>query len=69
MNTVALLDGRQVDSASEEWRHECEARYIAALPSLAQRREWIQALEHRRGKAEADRLRTTMKALWKAKKQ
>lgn len=67
-NTVILLDGRQVDSASEDWRHECEARAIAAPPSLAQRREWMEALEHRRGKAEADRLRTTMTALWKARK-
>lgn len=67
-NTVTLIDGRQVDSESEDWRHECEARAIAALPSLAQRREWMQALEHRRGKAEADRIRTTMTALWKAKK-
>lgn len=25
---VALIDGRQVDSASEEFRHECEARAI-----------------------------------------
>jgi 5-enolpyruvylshikimate-3-phosphate synthase len=69
MNTVALLDGRQVDSASEAWRHECEARYIAALPSLAERRIYLTEVERRRGKAEADRLRATMKALWKAKKQ
>lgn len=69
MRLVKLADGREVDSSSEDYRHECEARAIAALPTLAQRREWMQALEHRRGKAEADRLRTTMTALWKAKKQ
>ncbi|RQO57982.1 hypothetical protein DBR47_14415 [Paucibacter sp. KBW04] len=69
MQTVTLIDGTQVPSDSEAWRHECEARAIAALPSLAQRREWMQSLEHRRGKAEADRLRATMTALWKAKKQ
>lgn len=34
MPTVTLIDGRQVDSASEAWRHECEARYLAELPEL-----------------------------------
>lgn len=48
---VALIDGRQVDSASEEWRHESEARAIAAL-----------AL-----KVAADRLRATMGRLWDAR--
>lgn len=66
-STVTLHDGRQVDSASEDWRHESEARAIAALPTLAQRREWLEGIERKRGKAEADRLRATMKALWSAK--
>ena len=55
-----LHDGRQVDSASEEWRHECEARAIAALPTLGQRRAWLDAIEHKRGKVAADALRATM---------
>ena len=64
---VTLLDGRQVDSDSEDWRHECEARAIAALRPLEARRAWLETLEHKRGKAEADRLRDTIKALWSAK--
>jgi hypothetical protein len=64
---VTLLDGRQVDSASEEHRHECEARAIAGLRTLDERRAWLDALEKRRGKAEADRLRTTMAALWRGR--
>lgn len=67
MNTVTLIDGRQVDSTSEDWRHECEARAIAALPTLADRRAWLEQLQHKRGKEEADRLRNTMKLLWEAK--
>lgn len=67
MPTARLLDGREVDTASEEWRHECEARAIAALPTLADRRAWLESIEHRRGKADADRLRDTMRALWQAK--
>lgn len=60
-----LLDGREVPADSEEWRHECEARAIAALPTLADRRAWLEGIEARRGKADADRLRETMRELWK----
>lgn len=66
--TVTLHDGRQVGSDSEAWRHECEARAIAALPTLADRRAWLEALEKRRGKLAADALRETMRWLWSAKK-
>jgi len=64
VTTVTLHDGRQVDSASEEWRHECEARQILRMRSIKARREALNAIERSRGKAEADRLRETMKALW-----
>ncbi len=68
-STMTLHDGRQVDGASEEWRHECEARAIADLPTLADRRAWLESIEARRGKDVADQLRATMKALWQAKKR
>ena len=68
MTTVTLLDGTQVDSTSEAWRHECEARAIAALRTLDERRAWLESVEKRRGKDAADRLRQTMKALWGARK-
>lgn len=67
MTTVRLLDGTEADSASEAWRHECEARAIAALPTLADRRAWLDAIEKRRGQAEADRLRETMRKLWEGR--
>jgi len=59
-----LPDGREVASDSEEWRHCCEADAINKLPTLADRRAWLEAIEKRRGKPEADRLRKTMLALW-----
>lgn len=68
MTTVTLLDGTEVDSASEAWRHECEARYVASRPTLLDRREYLDAVERRRGQAEADRLRQTMKQLWEQKR-
>ena len=64
MNTATLIDGTTTDTSSEAWRHECEARAILALPTLADRRAHLDAIEKRRGKPEADRLRATMGALW-----
>ena len=66
---VKLIDGRQVGSASEDWRHETEARHIAALPTLADRRAWLETIEHKRGKEAADRLRQTMGEIWKARQK
>jgi hypothetical protein len=62
-----LIDGTEVDSTSEAWRHECEARAIAALPTLAERRSWLDDLARKRGVFEADRIRNTLKRLWEAK--
>lgn len=65
---ATLLDGTDAATDSEAWRHECEARAIAALPNLAQRREWLEAIERKRGKPEADRLRATMGKVWEARR-
>lgn len=64
MPTARLHDGREVPSDSEEWRHECEARAINALRTRADRIYQLEVIEQKRGKAAADRLRETMKALW-----
>ena len=64
MTAVRLLDGTEVARDSEAFRHECEARAIAKLPTLAERRAWLDDIERMRGKPAADRLRATMRALW-----
>lgn len=64
MSTARLIDGREVATDSPEWRHECEARAIAALPSLAERRSHLEGIEKKRGKAAADALRVTMRQMW-----
>lgn len=69
MPLVKLIDGREVDSASEDWRHETEARAIAARPTLAERRIYLAEIERRRGVAVANRLRETMKKLWEVQKR
>lgn len=72
---VTLHDGRQVDSWSEDWRHECEARYILAMPNLQERRNFLYGYEKpdgkkfqgvlgMRGAAEVKRLEKTMLAIW-----
>lgn len=61
---VTLHDGATAPSDSEAWRHECEARAIAALPTLAARRAWLAAIAKRRGDPAADRLRATIAAIW-----
>ena len=69
MPTARLPDGREVDASSEEWRHVCEARAILDLRTLAERRAHLEAVEQRRGKDAAERLRGTMKALWESEKR
>ena len=61
---VVLVDGRIVDSWSEDWRHECEARHIANLPTLQQRREYLEVIERKRGGAECKRLKDTIRIIW-----
>ena len=59
-----LIDGRIVSNCSDEWRHECEARALMALPSQRARREALDTIIDKRGVAAADRLRVTMTAIW-----
>lgn len=60
---VTLLDGTQVDSSSEAWRHECEARSVARMPSTQQRREYIEAVKRARGDSAAAALRDLASAI------
>jgi len=61
---VKLVDGRTVCNTCEDWRHECEARAIMALRSTAERRAWLDTIEHKRGKPAREALQETIKALW-----
>ena len=79
MSLVTLIDGRQVESNSEDWRHECEARAILNMPTLRARREHLygkpdrfgkdrDGIMQRRGVDEVKRLEQTMLKLWEARK-
>lgn len=54
--------------ASEEWRHACEVRTVVAMPSAGQRREYLELVEKRRGKASGDRLRDAVSREWLARR-
>jgi hypothetical protein len=51
MPTVTLCDGREVDSASEEWRAECEARHLLNLATRADRLAYLERVRAKRGAA------------------
>jgi hypothetical protein len=59
-----LHDGREVDSYSEEWKHETLARAVVAIKHVDQRRDWLAAFEKRHGAEAAEKLRATVRALW-----
>lgn len=63
-HTVTLSDGRTVDSSSEEWRAECEARAVLAIRTKSERAKYIASVERIRGKAAADALREAVTRLW-----
>lgn len=79
MAQVTLIDGTVVDSASEEWRHECEARAVLKMPTLAKRRAFLYGTLNkwgkpeggvlgRRGEAAVRKLEDTMMLIWNKSK-
>lgn len=76
---VTLLDGREVCSWCEEWRHECEARTVLNFPSLRMRQEYLYGkmsrwgertggVKQKRGEQALKRLEDTMLELWNRRK-
>lgn len=57
-----------VDTYSEAWRHECEARWVANLPDLERRRNYLDGVAKRRGQAAGDRLRIQVAEVWRARR-
>lgn len=67
--TVTLRDGRQVSSWSEEWRAECEARWVCNLPTIDQRRAHLDGVEKVRGKVARKALEAEVRAIWDAERR
>ena len=64
MVTVTLIDGREVDSWSEEWRAECEARHVLSMRDIGRRREYLAAISKRRGEKAGNDLANLVRAVW-----
>lgn len=72
-NTVTLTDGRQVDSASPEWRAEClqRQRHVDTLMRLLLRQDradYLAAVERTEGAEAARRLRENFQLAWEKSK-
>jgi hypothetical protein len=49
---------------AEEWRHACEVRAVLDLPTVAERREYLDLAEKRRGATAGQKLRDAVTAEW-----
>lgn len=65
---VTLHDGKVVSNYSEEWRLECEARSILAMPGVWRRQNFLALIEKKRGAKVADTLKARMLAIWELEK-
>jgi hypothetical protein len=54
------------NSYSEEYRHECEVRFVSTL-CLQKRREYLLGVLEKRGQKAQDRLKEGLEILWKKK--
>jgi hypothetical protein len=78
---VRLHDGREVSNYGEEWRHECEAVAVLAMPTKRERQDYLYGTWNatykkdmggvlgKRGADEVKRLETTILAIWALRKQ
>lgn len=57
---VTLVDGREVSAWSEEFRNECEARYVLRMATLNQRRAYLSSVQRHRGAEAVKRLKSTI---------
>lgn len=69
MNTVTLIDGREVSSDSPEWKEECLMRdrhlsHLKRTPGSADRRIYIETVERIEGKEAANRLKAKFTEWW-----
>ena len=68
-----LVDGNQVCTHSEAYRHDCEARWALKLPDKARKPkitklQYLDSVEQQRGRDERQRLRNEMLRRYKSGK-
>lgn len=65
---VELVGGEIVKSDSPQWRDECLARHVLALPSVQARRAWLADHEKWHGLEARIAMQKTMTAVWEKAK-
>lgn len=61
-----MQDGTIASSSSEEFRAECEARAVCAMPTPAARREFLALVEKHRGPRAREELERSARLIWEA---
>ena len=61
---VTLISGQQVCNYCPDWRLECEARYVASMETLRERREYLQHVQQKRGSEAYLELAGLVKQIW-----
>jgi hypothetical protein len=61
---VTLVDGTETCSWSEAWRFECEARSVCNMPTLYQRRQYMDSVKLKRGEKTWVKFRTLVATIW-----
>jgi hypothetical protein len=56
------------DTSSEQYRHECELRYIASM-NLSGRRKYLALVLDKRGVKSLEKLKEGLQKIWTSKKQ
>jgi hypothetical protein len=63
--TLTLFnEEKPLDTYSEEWRAECEARYVCNIKSKYERNLYLQGVLEKRGKEPAAKLRRDVLMEW-----
>lgn len=57
-----------MDTSSEEWRFECECRYVLNMRKREQRRSYLDGVRKKRGEAAALRLEDGVRAMWEVRR-
>lgn len=66
---VTLHDGRVVCNFCPDYKDECMARHVLAMPDKNQRREFLVDWGKKHGEAQGQRLADLVMAVWEARRR
>lgn len=63
---MSMPDDARGFTYSEQWRHECEVRYVMRLPTRERRAAYLEHVRKHRGSDAAARLMVDVQQAWRA---